>query len=147
MIEAIGQFSPGLKPSYHELRVSCLKNKLEATNELVRSHKAEWAKVGCTIMVDGWTNRRNMTLINFLVNSPKGTVFIESIDASSYVKNGKMFELLQFCRVHRRSNYVLQVVTDSASTNVMAGKNVEYLHLQFVRLSSKLHLYLHVSEA
>ncbi|KAA0053508.1 uncharacterized protein E6C27_scaffold190G00650 [Cucumis melo var. makuwa] len=96
LIESIGQFGPGLKPpTYHELRVPCLKKELEATNELMSSHKAEWAKVGCTIMPDGWTDRRNRTLINFLVNSPKGTMFIESIDASSYVKDGKkMFELL-----------------------------------------------------
>ena len=47
MIESIGQFGPGLKPpSYHELRVPCLKKELEATNELMSSHKAEWAKVG-----------------------------------------------------------------------------------------------------
>ena len=73
MIESIGQFGPGLKPpTYHELRVPCLKKELEATNELMSSHKAEWAKVGCTVMADGWTDRRNRTLINFLVNSPKG---------------------------------------------------------------------------
>lgn len=35
------------------------------------------------------TDRRNRTLINFLVNSPKGSMFIEIIDVSSYVKDGK----------------------------------------------------------
>ena len=72
MIEAIGQFGPGLKPpSYHELRVSCLKKELESANELMKSHKAKSAKVGHTVMADGWTNRRHRTLINFLDNSPK----------------------------------------------------------------------------
>ncbi|TYK04958.1 hypothetical protein E5676_scaffold143G001770 [Cucumis melo var. makuwa] len=123
MIESIGQFGPGLKPpTYHELRVPCLKKELEATNELIRSLKAEWAKVGCTVMADGWTDRRNRTLINFLVNSPKGTMFIESIDASSYVKDGKkMFELLDNFVERIGEANVVQVVTDSASANVMAG--------------------------
>ncbi|KAA0051856.1 uncharacterized protein E6C27_scaffold60G002890 [Cucumis melo var. makuwa] len=59
MIESIGQFGPELKPpTYHELRVPCLKKELEATNELMRSHKAEWAKVGCTVMADGALKRR-----------------------------------------------------------------------------------------
>lgn len=131
MIESIGQFGPRLKPpSYHELRVPCLKKELEATNELMSNHMAEWAKVGCTVMADGWTDRRNRTLINFLVNSPKGTMFIESIDASSYVKDGKkMFELLDNFVDQIGEANVVQVVTDSASANVMAGKNVDYLQV------------------
>ncbi|XP_050940902.1 uncharacterized protein LOC127149443 [Cucumis melo] len=134
MIESIEKFGPGLKPpTYHELRVSCLKKKLEATNELMRSHKAEWAKVGCTVMADGWTNRRNRTLINFLVNSPKGTMFIESIDASSYVKDGKkMFELLDNFVERIGEANVVQVVTDSASTNVMAGRLIEAKRPQLI---------------
>ena len=131
MIESIGQFGPGLKPpSYHELRAPCLKKELEATNELMSNHKVEWAKVGCTVMADGWTDRRNRTLINFLVNSPKGTMFIESIDASSYVKDGKkMFELFDNFVDRIGEANVGQVVTDSASVNVMAGKNVDYLQV------------------
>ena len=139
MIESIGQFGPRLKPpSYHELRVPCLKKELEATNELMSNHMAEWAKVGCTVMADvgctvmadGWTDRRNRTLINFLVNSPKGTMFIESIDASSYVKDGKkMFELFDNFVDRIGEANVGQVVTDIASANVMAGKNVDYLQV------------------
>ncbi|XP_050945326.1 uncharacterized protein LOC103499176 [Cucumis melo] len=134
MIESIGQFGPGLKPpTYHELRVPCLKKELEATNELMSIHKAEWAKVGCTVMADGWTDRRNRTLINFLVNSPKGTMFIESIDASSYVKDGKkMFELLDNFVERIGEANVVQVVTDSASANVMAGRLLEAKRPQLI---------------
>ena len=36
-----------------------------------------------------------MTLMNFLDNSPKCTIFIESFDASEFVNGGqKMFKLL-----------------------------------------------------
>ncbi|KAA0052326.1 hypothetical protein E5676_scaffold113G001490 [Cucumis melo var. makuwa] len=134
MIESIGQFGPGLKPpTYHELRVPCLKKELEAKNELMRSHKAEWAKVGCTVMADGWTDRRNRTLINFLVNSPKGTMFIESIDASSYVKDEKkMFELLDNFVERIGEANVVQVVTDNASANVMAGRFLEAKRPQLI---------------
>ncbi|XP_031739008.1 uncharacterized protein LOC116402801 [Cucumis sativus] len=137
MIESIGQFGPGLKPpSYHELRVPCLKKELEATNELMSNHKVEWAKVGCTVMADGWTDRRNRTLINFLVNSPKGTMFIESIDASFYVKDGKkMFELLDNFVDQIGEANVVQVVTDSASANVMAAlkRGIEISNFIYVR--------------
>ena len=37
-------------------------------------------------MSDGWTDRKERSLVNFLVNSSRGTMFIKSIDASSMVK-------------------------------------------------------------
>ncbi|WOL18461.1 hypothetical protein Cni_G27257 [Canna indica] len=96
MIEAIGQYGPNLKPpSYHEVRVTCLKKEVEYTNELLKSHKDMWEKYGCAIMADGWTSRTGKSIINFLVNCPAGSMFVKSIDASSYSKTGeKTFELL-----------------------------------------------------
>ena len=79
-------------------------------------------------MVDRWTDWRNRTLINFLVNSSKGITFIESIDASSYVKDGKkMFKLLDNFVERIGEANVVKVVSDSA--NVMTSKNVEYLQV------------------
>ncbi|XP_050945491.1 uncharacterized protein LOC127150844 [Cucumis melo] len=64
-------------------------------------------------------------------------MFIESIDASSYVKDGKkMFELLDNFVERIGEANVVQVVTDSASANVMAGKNVNYYaNREIVRFS------------
>ena len=46
-------------------------------------------------MSDGWTNRKERILVNFLVNCSKGTVFMQSIDVSSMIKTReKMLELL-----------------------------------------------------
>ncbi|KAL6561966.1 hypothetical protein OROGR_002973 [Orobanche gracilis] len=123
-IEAIGQHGPGMKPpTYHEVRVPLLNNEVEETNKIVEEHRKEWEKVGCSIMCDGWKDKRERTLINFLVNSPKGSIFLESIDASDYSKTGdKMFELIENCVKAVGEDRVIQVVTDSASNNVKAGK-------------------------
>ncbi|GFZ14644.1 transducin/WD40 repeat-like superfamily protein [Actinidia rufa] len=88
--------SLGMKPpSYHETRVTYLKKELANTNDLMKDHRENWLKYGCSIMADGWTEGKGRTLIIFLVNCPKGNMFIESIDASSYSKDGKrLFELL-----------------------------------------------------
>ncbi|XP_061376093.1 uncharacterized protein LOC133318146 [Gastrolobium bilobum] len=96
MIEAVGNYGPHLKPpSYHECRVPLLKKEMEYTKELLKDHEVQRATYGCSIMSDGWTDRKNRTLINFLVNCPSGTMFMKSVDASSYVKTGeKIFELL-----------------------------------------------------
>ncbi|KAI4334667.1 hypothetical protein L6164_013385 [Bauhinia variegata] len=46
-------------------------------------------------MVDGWTDKRSRTLINFLVNSPRDIFFMEFVNASNYVKSErKMFKLI-----------------------------------------------------
>ena len=95
-VEAIGQYSPNMKPpSYNEQRVLILKKEVAYINELLSDHKEFLRKYGCSIMSDGWTSRTNRTLMNFLVNCPSRTMFMKSIDASSFMKTGeKTFELL-----------------------------------------------------
>ena len=57
MIESIGQYGPGMKPpSYHETRVTYLKKELAHTNDLMKDHRENWVKYGCSIMADGWTD-------------------------------------------------------------------------------------------
>ena len=42
-------------------------------------------------MEDGWTDRKKRTFINFLVYCPKGTDFLESIDAFHASKSTDLF--------------------------------------------------------
>ncbi|XLR44845.1 hypothetical protein S83_029505 [Arachis hypogaea] len=81
MLWAVGSFGPNLPTlTYHALRVPLLIEELEYTKDLLK---------------DTWTDKRQRSIINFLVNSPTGTIFLKSIDVSDYVKTGeKMFELL-----------------------------------------------------
>jgi hypothetical protein len=97
MCEAIGQYGPGYRPpSYHEVRVPLLGKVVEQINKIKEKHEAAWKQYGCTLMSDGWTDRRGHHLINFLVNSPEGTFFLKSIDASSEVHDAPMLaDLLQ----------------------------------------------------
>ncbi|KAJ0902228.1 putative ribonuclease H-like superfamily [Helianthus annuus] len=74
-------------------------------------------------MSDGWTDRKQRTLINFLVNGSKGTVFMESVDASSYMKTGeKVFELLDGFMERIGEQNVVQVITDNGANFKLAGK-------------------------
>ena len=70
MCEAIGQYGPGYRPpSYHEARVPLLGKAVEQVNKIKEKHEAAWKQYGCTLMSDGWTDRRGRHLINFLVYS------------------------------------------------------------------------------
>ncbi len=74
-------------------------------------------------MCDGWTDRKGRTLINFLANSPKGSVFIKSVDASDESKTAALLaSLIEKELMEIGPEKVVQVVTDNASNNVAAGK-------------------------
>ena len=122
--EAIGQYGPGYKPpSYHEVRVPLLAKTVEQTNKLKEKHEAGWKQYGCTLMLDGWTDRRGRHLFNFLVNSPEGTFFLESVDASSQVHDAPMLaDLLQQRIDLIGRDKVVQVVTDNGANYKAACK-------------------------
>ncbi|XP_016507314.2 uncharacterized protein LOC107824999 [Nicotiana tabacum] len=94
-IEAVGQYGPGMKPpTYHEVRGPYLKKEVAEVNKIVEEHKVEWNKFGCSIMMDKWTARNEKMIINILVNSPKGSLFLESVDASDSLTDSTKMPLL-----------------------------------------------------
>lgn len=124
MCELIAQHGIGFKPpSYHEIRVKYLKQEVALTKESIEEHKAEWRKTGCTIMTDGWTDKKRRTICNFLANSPKGTVFLKSIDASNICKTAdKIFKMMDDIVEEVGEENVMQVVTDNAANYKAAGE-------------------------
>nr|XP_018626576.1 uncharacterized protein LOC108945274 [Nicotiana tomentosiformis] len=123
-IEVVGQYGPGMKPpTYHEVRIPCLKKEAEKTNEIVEEHKVQWQTNGCSIMMDKWTTKNEKMVINVLVNYPRGSVFLESYDASdSSTNSDKMFNLFEKTLLKIGKENVVQVVTDNASENKKAGE-------------------------
>ena len=69
------------------MRVNLLKDAKKEVQLLVNSYREVWARVGCTIMGDGWTDNRQKTLINFLVYCPQRILFVKSVDAYDIVKD------------------------------------------------------------
>ncbi|VVA41105.1 PREDICTED: LOW QUALITY PROTEIN, partial [Prunus dulcis] len=123
MVEGIAAYGVGFKPpSMHELRTWILKEEVGDINTMMEEHKKAWAEYGCTIMSDGWTDGKNRVLINFLVNSPAGTWFLKSIDASDSIKNGTLlFKYLDDVVKEVGEEHVIQVITDNASNYKNAG--------------------------
>jgi hypothetical protein len=46
---------------------------VKLTSTVREDHERAWKHYGCTLMSDGWCDKRERHLINFLVNSPEGT--------------------------------------------------------------------------
>ncbi|XP_028088338.1 uncharacterized protein LOC114288921 [Camellia sinensis] len=80
-------------------------------------------KTGCTIMSDGWSDRKRRSICNFLVNRPNGTIFLSSLDTSDISKAGeKVFEMLDEIVEKVGIEHVVQVVTDNASNYKLVGE-------------------------
>ncbi|KAL5194284.1 PHD finger protein ING1 [Glycine soja] len=127
MVAAIGQYGPHLPiPSYHDIRVPLLKKEVEYTENLMKGYREQWVKYVCTIMSDAWTDRKQRCIINFLINSQSGTMFLKSVDGSDFVKTGEnLFELLDAIVEEVGEANVVQVVTNNGSNYVLAGKLLE----------------------
>ncbi|GFZ10855.1 ATP/GTP-binding protein family [Actinidia rufa] len=89
-------------------------------------NRKEWKNTGCTLMSDAWTDGKHRSITNFLVNSPRSSVFLKSIETSSIIKNTEnLYELLDDLVKEIGEEHVVQVVIDSASAYVGAGKKLE----------------------
>ncbi|KAJ1283970.1 hypothetical protein BS78_03G168500 [Paspalum vaginatum] len=123
-VEAIAQYGLGLKPpSYHELREPFLGKCVKETHGEKKRHEDAWTQYGCTLMSDGWTDRRGHQLINFLVNSPAGTFFLESVDASNESHDAMMLaDLLDQIIEKIGRDKVVQIVTDNGANYKAAGR-------------------------
>lgn len=68
--------------------IPLLKKEVDKASVQVEDHKKEWASNGFSIMFDGWRDSVvQKVLVNFLVNSPRGSVFMKSNEVLEVVKD------------------------------------------------------------
>lgn len=51
-----------------------------------KPHKEAWEHTGCTVMTDAWTDRKGRGVMNLVVHSAQGALFLDSVDCSSVKK-------------------------------------------------------------
>ena len=55
----IGKYEPGYKPtSYHDVREKLLKQVVKKIDDDMQEFRDEWKRTDCSIMPDGWTNKK-----------------------------------------------------------------------------------------
>ncbi|XP_028220244.1 uncharacterized protein LOC114401864 [Glycine soja] len=124
MCEMIGKYGPGYRPpSYHDIREKLLKQAVQKTDDSLQEFRDEWKRTGCSIMSYGWTDKKRRSICNFLVNSPKGTIFLYSLDTSDISKTtDKVFKMLDDVVKFVGEENVVQVITDNAANFKAAGE-------------------------
>jgi hypothetical protein len=123
MVEAIGAFGRGLRgPSPYEMSGPFLQKRKQKVLDGFKSHEESWKTSGCTLMTDAWTDKKGRGVMNLVVHSAHGVLFLDSVDCSAVKKNGKyIFDLVDRCIEDIGEENVVQVVTDNASVNVAAA--------------------------
>ncbi|XP_050897241.1 uncharacterized protein LOC127104069 [Lathyrus oleraceus] len=82
MLEAVESYGPHLKPpSFHELRVPLLQKELEYTKGFLKNHKVQKNKYGCSIMSDGWTDRKDRDKLAELLDT-----FVEEMGEKNVIQ-------------------------------------------------------------
>ena len=72
-------------------------------------------------MTDEWIDRRR-TILNFIVNSPRGIVFLKSIDASNICKTvDKIYKMMDDVVEEIGEDNVIQIETDNAANYKATG--------------------------
>ncbi|XP_020157207.1 uncharacterized protein [Aegilops tauschii subsp. strangulata] len=141
MIEAIGQFGPGLKPpTPYQLANPLLKIHVEKVDEMLKAQKEAWASTGCSIMTDAWTDRRGRSLMNLVAHSARGVCFLRDVESSTEVHDAKyIYSLVMSCISEVGAEKIVQVVTDNASNNMAAAMLLKQKHPQIFWTSCAAH--------
>ena len=102
-----------------------LKQELEHTHNLLKDHRTKWKRTGCTIMFNGWMDKKRHSICNLLVNSPEGTVLLHLMDTSDIFKTfEKVLKMLDEVMEMVREENVVQVITDNAANYKVARKKL-----------------------
>ncbi|XP_011011287.1 PREDICTED: uncharacterized protein LOC105115911 [Populus euphratica] len=75
---------------------------------------------------DGWSNRRNVPVVNFLAYSPRGTIFLKLVDTSGLRKDTEtLLEMFDEIVKEMGQENIIQFVSDNESAFKAAGKALQ----------------------
>uniref|UniRef100_A0A2P2J1R6 DNA binding protein n=2 Tax=Rhizophora mucronata TaxID=61149 RepID=A0A2P2J1R6_RHIMU len=126
MIDAIASGGSEVQgPSYNDLRGWVLKNSVDEVKSDVDKHIASWARTSCSLLIDQQKTIMGRTLLNILVYSTEGLVFLKSVDASETIKSpDALYELIKQVVEEIGVRYVLQVITRMEEHYIIAGRRL-----------------------
>ncbi|GBG68304.1 hypothetical protein CBR_g2850 [Chara braunii] len=92
---------------------------------VARQHK-RWARTGCMLQLDGWTDRKGRPHLNVMVSFPTGVVFWKSHCMSGKEKGSEAyFNILSQSIKEVGEKVVVGVIMDNAAVCARAGRLVE----------------------
>lgn len=131
MLDALNDCGTGCRiPGYQELKGWILREEVKEIQRHVEVVKHSWERTGCSILLDGWTDERGRSIINFLVGCPEGVIYLRSVDATEAIGDvDALFSLFDGVIEQVGVKNVIQVITyDSSSVMDAVGKRLMEKH-------------------
>ena len=74
-------------PSSEKLRTTLLVKAKKEVDKILAPIKSTWVSSGVSIVSDGWTDAARHPLINFMVSSQNGPLFLKAMDTLGKYKD------------------------------------------------------------
>lgn len=120
-------------PTYERLRTTLLAQLKAHVEQRLQPTRDSWKKKGASICSDGWSDQQSRPLINIMVGSSSGPMFMKAIDASeALTKDAEYIANIFFDVIENiGDDRVVQVVTDNGANFKAAGALIEerYPHI------------------
>ena len=113
-------------PSSEKLRTTLLVKAKKEVDKIIDPIKSKWSTWGVSIVSDGWTDPARHPLINFMVSSTNGPVFLKAVDALGKYKDAQYMGDLFIKTIEEVGvDSCVQIITDNAPVCKAAGMIVE----------------------
>lgn len=143
MCRALTQGAPlgYVPPGSEKLRTTLLMKAKKEVEKMLEPIKASWPTSGVSNVFDGWTDPTQHPLINFMVTSLNGPVFLKALDALGQYKDvqymGELFiKVIEYVGV----DSCVKIITDNAPVCKDAGMIVEARYPQVFWTPCIVHL-------
>lgn len=116
-------------PGYNKLRTTLLNQERDNVDRLLLPLKSVWPERGVIIVTDGWSDPHRKPLINFMVTSGCGPIFLKAVNCFGEVKD-KFFidNLMKEVIDEVGGKNVVQIITDNAPNCKAAGELIEGIY-------------------
>eukprot|EP01018_Ginkgo_biloba_P021027 Gb_40274 [translate_table: standard] len=127
MVRAINDGPKGYKtPSFEKVRTTLLTKEKSLVEQSIEPIRASWQTIGVSIVFDGWTDARNMALINVIVVCPKRSMFLKAVDYNGELKDATFIANILIDAIENVGpSNVVQVVTNNPRVCKATGLLVE----------------------
>jgi len=108
------------------LRTTLLSMAKKEVEKILKPIESTWVSSSVSIVFNGWTNAARHTLINFMVSSQNGPIFLKAVDALGQYKDATYMSDL-FIKVIENVGVdsCVQIITDNALVCKVVGIIVE----------------------
>ncbi|CAO2819417.1 unnamed protein product [Amaranthus hypochondriacus] len=105
-------------PSIRELKGWIFDDELHEIEKYVKNVRLSWPRTGCSILLDGWTDQSGRSLVNVVVDSPEGPIYLRSADVSRSTGANALQELLEAVLDEVGVKNVVQIVAHTSSNSL-----------------------------